>query len=406
MRNTFSKIALAAGFLLALALTFSCSSDDGDAGGGQSSSVVPSSSSSDAASSSSDASSSSVLRECEAIFNPANRFCYDGTVYDKCSGQEYNPDYQFCDGIVYDKYKCGETYIYTNHYDKFCYDGTVYDRCDGREYNPDYQFCYLSWVYDKYKCGGQTYSYTNHYDKFCYDGVVYYKCDGMEYNPSIYICSGVLAIPAKCNGTSYNPLTHYCPNGTMMAYGFVTYGDKTYKTVVIGEQVWMAENLDYAVDGSKCYTNDDDCVKYGRLYDWATAMGVNSRYNSEEWGGSDVNHRGICPSGWHIPSDDEWHTLIDFVGYPSGTKLKASVGWNSCDGVPFGTDDYGFSALPGGGLGYLYRPFGKAGDVGYWWSATENTASSAYFRYMSCYSEDAGRSVEKGLLSSVRCLKD
>jgi uncharacterized protein (TIGR02145 family) len=149
----------------------------------------------------------------------------------------------------------------------------------------------------------------------------------------------------------------------------------------------MTENLNYNASGSKCYINSDaNCTKYGRLYDWETALTA-------------------CPSGWHLPSDAEWTTLTSFVGSPAGTKLKAKSGWNNGGN---GTDDYGFSALPGGFVD-ANGNFFYVGDIGRWWSATENDASNAWYRYMhvSYGSADVGRdSFGKTFLYSVRCLQD
>ncbi len=185
-------------------------------------------------------------------------------------------------------------------------------------------------------------------------------------------------LTVSCTGNS-NTSTHYCSNGTKKAYGFVTYNEQTYKTVVIGTQTWMAENLNYnpGTGNSACYNNQpSNCTAYGRLYDWSTAMGV-------------------CPAGWHLPSDAEWTTLTNYVSGSgeAGTKLKATTGWN---GNSNGTDEYGFSALPGG-----------SGNGGSWWSATEYNSGYAWYRSM--YYDDSGvgrLSSTKSYLFSVRCLKD
>jgi uncharacterized protein (TIGR02145 family) len=198
----------------------------------------------------------------------------------------------------------------------------------------------------------------------------------------------------------YDPATQYCSNGTIKDYElFVPYEGQTYKAVVIGEQTWFAENLNYEVEGSKCYKNDPaNCTKYGRLYSWATALTV-------------------CPSGWHLPSDAEWTTLTNYVGSSStaGSKLKATSGWNNridgCSGN--GTDEYGFSALPGGFGGNSYGSFdgfdgiGGVGDGGYWWSATESSANNAYYRDMYYDLSSVYRYyTDKPNLRSVRCGKD
>jgi len=196
---------------------------------------------------------------------------------------------------------------------------------------------------------------------------------------------------------------------------------KTYKKVTIGTQTWMAENLNYAASGSKCgdgsylsENNTKSCDDYGRLYNWATAMAIDAKYNSSYWNESDVKHRGVCPAGWHIPSDREWDMLMVAVGgvrdgnywRGAGTKLKSSTGWNSYSGVPKGTDEYGFSALPGG-YGYSDGNFYYVGGYGRWWSATEDDASYAWYRNMDYGNEIVDRyNDDKSNLFSVRCLQD
>jgi len=158
-----------------------------------------------------------------------------------------------------------------------------------------------------------------------------------------------------------NTETHYCSEGLMKEYGFLIddqrYPIQTYKTVVIGTQTWTAENLNYNAEGSRCYGDDTggdsegNCVKYGRLYNWITAMN-----NSESSSKVPSGVQGVCPEGWHLPSQAEWNVMTTYIGgeNTAGKKLKATSGWN---GNGNGTDEYGFSALPGAG-----------DNVGYWWS--------------------------------------
>ncbi|MCL1956941.1 MAG: hypothetical protein FWF63_06425 [Fibromonadales bacterium] len=155
---------------------------------------------------------------------------------------------------------------------------------------------------------------------------------------------------------------------------------KDYRTIRIGNQVWMAQNFYCNVFGSKCYNNDPaNCSKYGRLYSWATAMGIDTKYNREWWGGSDEKHKGICPTGWHIPSDYEWEVLKDYNK---------------------------FSALPGGN-GNSDGGFGNVGTYGYWWSASESNDETAYNRYMGYDLGFMGWDYgDKSDLLSVRCVKD
>jgi uncharacterized protein (TIGR02145 family) len=182
----------------------------------------------------------------------------------------------------------------------------------------------------------------------------------------------------------------------------------------------MAENLDYAVDGSKCYGNDTaNCVIYGRLYDWSTAMSFASSCNSSTCSSQIQSpHRGICPSGWHIPSSEDWGKLTRYADGTSGTfdgyysptagkYLKAASGWNSYGGVNGnGTDQHGFSALPGGD-GYSDGSFRNIGNEGDWWSTSEYNNDDAYHWGMYYGREYAywGRNY-KDRLFSVRCIQD
>jgi len=163
---------------------------------------------------------------------------------------------------------------------------------------------------------------------------------------------------------------------------------KKYKTVVIGEHRWMAENLNYQTDSSWCYDNDNsNCNKYGRLYAWNIA-------------------KIVCPSGWHLPSRQEWKRLVTVVGDSSiaGKKVKARNGWNRNGN---GTDDYGFSALPGGFRAYDIGDFRKIGDNSYWWTATERDHIVTYNSGMTYNGDDIieGRYYRSGGFS-VRCIQD
>jgi uncharacterized protein (TIGR02145 family) len=235
---------------------------------------------------------------------------------------------------------------------------TTYPKCGDKEYNSSTQFC----------CGGNT------------------------YNSSTMFCSGSTAY-AKCNGAEYDVAKEMCD----------TRDSKKYKITKIGTQTWMAENLNYNASGSKCYDNSNaNCTQYGRLYDWATAMAISSTYNSSSYSAS-AKHKGACPTGWHLPSDAEWETLVNYAGTNPGTKLKAKSGW---DNNGNGTDTYGFSALPGG-TGYSNGSFVNVGNGGNWWSATENAASSAYRRDMFCSLANVYRDdYDRTYLYSVRCVQD
>ncbi|MDR2732838.1 MAG: hypothetical protein LBB36_06430 [Fibromonadaceae bacterium] len=175
--------------------------------------------------------------------------------------------------------------------------------------------------------------------------------------------------------------------------GTLTYQNQTYRTVQIGSQNWMAENLNYNANGSMCgngfsltSANTATCDTYGRLYDWNTAIAV-------------------CPDGWHLPNDAEWATLTKFVGDKSAHKLKATSGWDSYGGSN-GTDVCGFAALPGGyGIGDQF--YGFTFDLGLWWSATASNSDSAAFRSITnVYDLMSGARGDKTDLLSVRCLQN
>ena len=214
---------------------------------------------------------------------------------------------------------------------------------------------------------------------------------------------------------------------------------QTYKTVKIGTQTWMAENLNYAYtedpytfdyfmsdSTSWCYDNDPAyCAKYGRLYTWATAMDSVGRWSANGkgcgyCGEDDCGYhrktcsptypvRGICPEGWHLPDTTEWEILFTAVGgkLVTAKMLKSTSGWNDYKGVNGnGTDAYAFSAKPAG-----YRSYdGSFGDDGYgtdFWSSIERECCSADYIILR-YLNDGTRLVNdyKGYGNSVRCVKD
>ena len=159
---------------------------------------------------------------------------------------------------------------------------------------------------------------------------------------------------------------------------------KTYKTVKIGDQVWMAENLNFETDSSYCYNDSAEyCAKYGRLYEWSAAMDA-------------------CPSGWHLPDTAEWRMLLAAVGGDSiaGMKLKSTSGWNS-DGN--GTDDFGFTVLPAGGWGS--KNF--VGEAAVFWTSEWYEGYDDYAYGIRLYTDTIVRKgySNKYIGSSVRCLK-
>jgi uncharacterized protein (TIGR02145 family) len=189
--------------------------------------------------------------------------------------------------------------------------------------------------------------------------------------------------------------------------------DKYYRYVKIGEQTWMAENLNYDVqdnDTDVCYDNDPaNCIIYGRLYNWVTAMALPDLCNFLSCDSKIIaKHQGICPSGWHISNDADWKKLVTYIegnNYCSDCTaryLKSTNGWNSNNGI----DKYGFSALPGG-YGNSGGDFNYVGSYGYWWNANEGNSNDAYYRLIGNTNEGVRwGNGDKGSLQSVRCVKD
>jgi len=192
---------------------------------------------------------------------------------------------------------------------------------------------------------------------------------------------------------------------------------KVYKKVKIGSQIWMAENLRYEADGSVCtdggwmhLDTNQSCEEYGRLYDWNTAMDGERSSHANPSG-----VEGVCPVGWHLPSDAEWTELIDYVGENAGTKLKARS-WHDIQQpggrpVPDGTDKYRFTALPGGYASYTggRLNLGTPGYTGGWWSSTEMESHNdeAWLREIQGVSTGVLRwHFEKHYFLSVRCVHD
>ena len=209
--------------------------------------------------------------------------------------------------------------------------------------------------------------------------------------------------------------------------------DQTYKTVSIGTQIWMAENLNYAYTGvpfkyvysnllvyysdstSWCYGNvPANCTKYGRLYTWAAAMDSVGEWSTNGKGcgweaecSPTYPVRGICPEGWHLPDTTEWHTLFTAVGGKStaGKRLKSTSGWNSSGN---GTDAYAFSALPVGrrDINGKFDDEDEGGSAAFW-SSTEDNSFHAYGMFL-YYNYDNASLYNDGKYHglSVRCLKD
>ncbi len=204
---------------------------------------------------------------------------------------------------------------------------------------------------------------------------------------------------------------------------------KVYRTVKIGDQVWMAENLNYAdsnktpsLNGRSWCNNDktENCSVTGRLYTWAAAIDsvklATDADNPQDCGygkncSLSVKVQGICPPGWHVPMQEEWASLIATVGgyLTAGKILKSQTGWMGWNENANGTDAFGFSALPAGRRNAMSID-DNAGIGAYFWSSSHGDSGYAFI--MELYNGN-GRVDEAGLGSgdksygySVRCLQD
>ena len=194
---------------------------------------------------------------------------------------------------------------------------------------------------------------------------------------------------------------------------------QTYKTITIGNQTWMAENLNYEIENSYksvCgITTAIHCAEYGKLYPWAIAMdsaGLFSK-NAKGCGNKKTCNpsypvRGICPVGWHIPEKKEFETLLTTIGgfSTAGIKLKTTDDWETNGKTYPGTDEYGFSAFPAG-LRYDGSAYGLANNHAYFLTSTEYNDINEYTMQMHYNSADAEITPYFKIHAySIRCIKD
>jgi len=166
---------------------------------------------------------------------------------------------------------------------------------------------------------------------------------------------------------------------------------KTYAIVKFGDQVWMAANLNYNTTDSWCYDNSSgNCDEYGRVYKWSVA-------------------NRACPAGWHLPSDEEWSQLTNYIGRNAGNKMKISTDWKSIPVMNLsngGTNNSKFAALAAGARS-SNGGFDGQGEYAYFWSSTAEGSSHAWIR--SLYYSDPNVSRKKYFTEnaySCRCIRD
>lgn len=233
--------------------------------------------------------------------------------------------------------------------------------------------------------------------------------------------SGILDLPE----TSESYIFQFATNIPCPGMPKVDYEGQVYNTIQVFSQCWLKENLNVGtmIQGSEemsdngivekyCYKNEpDSCTIYGGLYQWNEIMQYTTKLSTQ----------GICPPGWHIPTDEEWKVLEgavdsqygfgdqewdiawDYRGYDAGPNLKSTGAWYAGGN---GTDIFGFSGLSGGSRDGSGR-FGLIGYYGGWWTSMDGTYNGAWGHSLDYFSQEVYRynsSREDGY--SVRCLRD
>ena len=228
--------------------------------------------------------------------------------------------------------------------------------------------------------------------------------------PPDYSSSSSYIFASSSSSSESNPAWEYL--NPAIEYGEFTdeRDGHVYKTIDVGNYTWFAQNLNLEYndgEGNSCPGSDpDSCAKYGRMYTWAAAMDSVGIFSTKAQGCGDgvdcaviLPHRGVCPEGWHIPSNAEWEILLDSAGGASvaAPVLKSQMGWRSNGSNTSGTDNLGFSAIPSG-----------TDEYGLFWSSTRNSNIYGY-RLRLFSSADKGASIGDGAKEgamAVRCVKE
>ncbi len=342
----------------------------------------------------------------EGVANKTSEFCLKGKAYAKdtyeiCGEGVANKTSEFCleeKAYAKDTYEiCGEGVM--NKTSEFCLKGKAYAKdtyeiCGEGVMNKTSEFCLEGKAYakDTYEICGEAVMDKN--EKFCLEGEAYPLCNGKSYTP-------------KTGGSCSNG-NYYYSDGLTKYFQDLRDGN-VYPYVNVGTQTWLAKNLNYAVENSKC--NGGDCSEFGRYYTWADAMS-NECTNSAT---CDVSGRvqGVCPDGWHIPSASEAQTLVTNIG-DNLTKYRSTSGWNTSVGSSKGngTDAYGLNLLPSAYLSDSQSELssGMSGWSGSLWTSTQrdDSYSNTYAQSFYYHAGDDNASVknrEKANFLPVRCIK-
>ena len=256
----------------------------------------------------------------------------------------------------------------------------------------------------------------------------------------VFIVTFALVALCGCDNNEYyraNPATaeksEEVFNPANIEYGTLidSRDGQKYKTVKIGDRWWLAKNLNYAADSSYCYNDEpDSCAIYGRLYPWTVAMQLDTIYNklnvtyTETIKGA---HQGICPDGWHIPSEEEWNEMIDYADSHNGNEgasasLRAKYSWIPDEEYEIKyIDRFGFAGLAmresdcGYHTGYNDNIYCGIGNEAFFWTSTEltdyrNSSEHALYFFLHGLENGGFRTSDWGEFTkraalSVRCVK-
>jgi len=325
-------------------------------------------------------------------FSLETQFCSGNRVYDLCSGSEWEPSTQRCESNVVETV-CGGSWYDTTNVSLRCESNIVKTVCGSSLYDATNASLRCENDVVETACGSGWYDAANA-NLRCESNVIETKCGNSWYNAAnvSFRCRSNV-VETECGGGWVSAETHFCYNGkvedrcgerpenfntnlyecrdTNKIYlkDSVSHGGKNYGAVLMGTHTWLAENLNYEVEGSNCYEDlDSNCVIHGRLYNWAAAMNT-----------------AICPRGWHLPSYDELSALS------KSEKIEAYGFADKASGFGF----------PGGSF------FDGIDEYGGWWSAsvTQDDTSSVNSLYYDGSKVYLGIS-NKNMFLSVRCVKD
>ena len=337
-------------------------------------------------------------------YDPEKSFCTEeGEANPLCDGKTYDVKKKFCSEKKLVDLCGGESYDPSK---EFCNEDEVHPLCNGKKYDPATYECVNGEPVEVLKsCGDELY---NAHAKFCFNNKTYPLCNGEEYDVELETCENgkKVVVYEKCGDEKYKvaDADHlFCAEFVDKTTEEKTYQIYKYTTIEVKSkdysETWMAENLNYETENSRCYENkESNCEIYGRLYSLAAA-------------------KDACPNGWRLPSLADWEGLIYAVNKldqtsetknNAGEVLKSSEKWGDTGN---GSDLYGFSALPGGARAFINGVYfeGGLGLDAYFWSSRNSgkcvhlvNESTAQNKVIEASIEDMSPNSQ----FSVRCIKN